>query len=174
MTRDGQAGSQDRDASTAPPVGIPPELYRELVRLRPCLEEQGAVIPRRNRAGDVYQLRVRVEDERLGRVQRAFVIRGSVAAEAVRELIASWRDEKAAEKGAQENSAASETTAYERAVADLRRAYLAGATGSRRQRLAREFDRAAGNPEGFYCPALSGFPALSRRKPGPKPRSGLC
>jgi inorganic triphosphatase YgiF len=177
MARDGQTESQVRSASAAPPKDIPPELYQELVRLRSCLEEQGAVIPRRNRPGDVCQLRVRVADERLGCVQRAVVIRGFAAAEAVRELIASWRAEKEVEKAekiAREKQAAFEATKYERTVADLRRAYLAGASGGRRQRLAREFDRSAESPEGLYCLALSGFPELSRRKPGPKSRSGLC
>ena len=174
MAPEGQAGSQDRDASTAPPGDILPELYRELVRLRPCLEEHGAVIPRRNRPGDVYQLRVRVSDERLGRVQKAFVIRGSAAAGAVRELIASWRAEKKAEKVAREKPKISEASDYERAVGDLRRAYLAGASGGRRQRLAREFDRAAGSPVGLHGLVVSGSPGLSRRKPGPKPKSGLC
>ena len=174
MAPEGQAESQDRDTSTAPPGDIPPELYRELVRLRPCLEEHGAVIPRRNRPGDVYQLRVRVADERLGRVQKAFVIRGSAAAEAVRELIASWRAEKKAEKVAREKPETSEASEYERAVGDLRRAYLSGATGGRRQRLASVFDRAAESPVGLHGLVVSGFPGLSRRKPGPKPRSGLC
>ena len=174
MAPEGQAGSQDRDVSAAAPGDIPPELYRKLVRLRPCLQEHGAVIPRRNRPGDIYQLRVRVEDERLGRVQKAIAIRGSAAAGAVRELIASWRAEKKAEKVAREKPEISESTEYERAVGDLRRAYLSGATGGRRQRLAREFDKAAGRPMGLHGLVVSGFPELSRRKPGPKPRSGLC
>jgi len=115
-----------------------------------------------------------VEDERLGRVQRGIGMRGLATAEAVRRLIESWRAEKEAEsKAAQEPPEESEEEKRARALAELRRQYLKGARGKRRQRLAREFDKAAASPSGLLCLGLSGPASMPGRRPGPRPKSGL-
>ena len=159
------------------PEGIPTELYEELVRLRPVLEEHGAIIPRRDTHCDSYQLRVRVEDERLGRVHRGIGIRGLATAEAVRKLIESWRAEKEAKRKAEAEAQGppeeSEEEIQKRVIADLRRQYLRGAGGAKRQRLAREFDRATESPAGLLCLGLSGSAGLPARRPGRRPKSGL-
>ena len=166
-------GTMTADTAQAPPDGISSELYDELLRLRPCLERQGSVIQREEERGDVYRLRLRVDDDRVGRRHRAITIYGVRAAQAISSLIASWRAER--EQAEQErNPPPPEPTECEKKVAELRRLFLRGAVGARRQRLARAFDEAAHSPTDLFFLMESLKRPEPRRRPGPRPRAGLC
>jgi len=154
---------------------IPRHLLDRLVELRPYLERQGSVIQREEERGDVYRLRVRVDDDRLGRRHRGITIYGVRAAQAISSLIASWRTERDAEAEDKRNTAAARRR-YRRTVEDARRSVLAshGGGGRRRRRISKEISAAAEDPPVLLSYLQIGTFAAPNRRPGRKPKGSLC
>jgi hypothetical protein len=153
---------------------IPDDLRHKLEKLRPYLERTGGSIRPRERDG-VYCLRIRVPHPDYGRVHKSVRIGDEGAAYAVQTLIDGWRQEYDARQAKEEHKG-EEERAYNAKLKELKRTVLAQARGpSHRRRLACEFDKAAENPMELYFYLLGGgsLPEVPRR-PGPKPRSGLC
>ena len=153
---------------------IPDDLRQRLEKLRPYLERSGGSIQRQKQDGK-YRLRIRSEDPDRGRVHRSILLGDERAAEAVRAVIAAWREDRRA-RNAEEERRREEERAYHRKVKQLRRRLVAAAGGSsRRRRAAKEFDRAARDPATLHLFLLGGgggpLPPLRR---GRKPRGGLA
>ncbi len=153
---------------------LPDDLLRKLEEVRPYLERTGGSIQQRNRDG-MYYLRIRVDDPDRGRVHRRIKLGDDGAAYAVQAVIDAWRGEYDARQAAEEHQREQEG-AYDSAVKGYRKALLAQVSApSQKRRLARAFDKAAKNPMDLYLHLLAGgsLPEVPRR-PGPKPRGGLC
>ncbi len=153
---------------------LPDDLLRKLEEVRPYLERTGGSIQQRNRDG-LYYLRIRVDDPDRGRVHRRIKLGDDGAAYAVQTVIDAWRLEYDARQAAEERQREPEDT-YISAVKMYRKALLARAAGpSQRRRLARDFDKAAKSPMDMHVYLIAGgsLPEVPRR-PGPKPRGGLC
>ncbi len=105
---------------------------------------------------------------------RAYAVGPASDPDAVRAVIAVWREDRGA-RDAEEERRREEGRAYRRKVKQLRRRLVAAAGGSsRRRRFAREFDRTAKDPVSLYAYLMSGAYALKDSRPGPKRRGGLC
>lgn len=149
------------------PTGIPAALLRRLVELKPSLIEQGIVQRRRYRTSTRWRVRVRVPHPDYGRIHTLVSLGGDVAlAEAVRQLIARWRQGRAAPRKPRKRKKSPE----ELKLAELRRQVVQASGGGRRQRqrVRREFDEAARTPGGLVAYVLGGGYAV-RKEPG-RPR----
>jgi hypothetical protein len=157
----------------SPACGIPDGILRELEKLRPCLESAGSSIRQRKPDG-VWCLRVRVDDPDHGRTHRRITLGAERTADAVRAVIAGWREDRGA-RDAEEERRREEERAYRKKLKELRRQILAAAGGSRRRRhMAKEFDEAARDPATLHIYLLGGACGpLPPRRRGRKPRGGL-
>ncbi len=153
---------------------IPDDLRQELEELRPYLERTGGSIQRRKRDG-TYRLRIRSDDPDRGRVHRSIRLGDERAADAMRAVIAVWREDRGA-RDAEEERRRDDERAYRRRIKELRRQLLAAAGGSsRRRRMAKEFDEAARDPATLHIYLLGGGGGpLPPRRRGRKPRGGLA
>ncbi len=155
-------------------LGIPDGILHELEELRPNLERSGGSIRPRKRDG-VWCLRIRVDDPDRGRAHRRIKLGDERTADAVRAVIAVWREDRRA-RDAEEERLRDEERAYRRRVKELRRQLIAAAGGSsRRRRVAKEFDEAARDPATLHIYLLGGGGGpLPPRRRGRKPRGGLA
>lgn len=153
---------------------IPDDLRQKLEKLRPYLERSGGSIRPRKRDG-VWCLRIRVDDPDRGRAHRRIKLGDERAADAVRAVIAVWREDRGA-RDAEEERRREEERTYRKRVKELRRQLLAAAGGSsRRRRMAKEFDEAARDPATLHLYLLGGGGGpLPPRRRGRKPRGGLA
>jgi len=136
------------------------------------LERSGGSIRPRPDGG--YSLRIRVEHPDHGRVHRRIALGNKEVADAVREIVDSWRAAYDAPRLEEERRRELQRR-YRAKVKALRTTLLAAGGGRhRRRRLAREFDRAAENPWRLCAYLASGSYVLIDVPPGPKPCGALC
>jgi hypothetical protein len=154
--------------------GIPDGILRELEKLRPYLERSGGSIRPRKRDG-VWCLRIRVDDPDRGPAHRRIKLGDERTADAVRAVIAVWREDRGA-RDAEEDQRREEAQVYRKRVKELRRQLLAVAGGSsRRRRMAKEFDKAARDPATLHLYLLGGgWGPIQPRRRRRKPRGGLA
>ena len=159
---------------TTPEERIPRSILDRLLELRPLLETTGGCVRRRERDG-TYRLRIRVPNEKYGQVRKSIGLGGDDVAADVQALIDGWRQAKAA-KEPEVDRKSEEERAYRGKVKELRRAVMAGLPkGSRRRRLAREFDEAASDPVSLYGFLMAGTSSSQiDGRPGRKRKGGLA
>ena len=155
------------------PLAIPAELMARLEQIRPQLETNCAIQCRREPDRQpVWRLRYWDDPEDGERRQRSLNLGEETIANAVRALVAGWRDERERKQAAEEQCVEERRRRLER----LRQLAISRGRGKRhRRRIGRAFDRAAagGDRALLRFAMMASYEQRPSRGGRPRTRSGL-